>query len=99
MIPLKDIISIEKKYYLALDNSIEVKTEKVSYFFTNYLSRDNCYKLLKEQLNNLDQLKSYKSLKKRKSSEKRMKVLQICNKPPYPPNEGGSMAMLELGSW
>ena len=22
-----------------------------------------------------------------------MKVLQICNKPPYPPNEGGSMAM------
>ena len=22
-----------------------------------------------------------------------MKILQICNKPPYPPNEGGSMAM------
>ena len=35
--------------------------------------------------------KKWMSSKKR--SEKRMKVLQICNKPPYPPNEGGSMAM------
>ena len=48
MIPLRDIISIEKKVYLALDNSIVVTTEKVSYFFTNYLSRDNCFNLLQE---------------------------------------------------
>ena len=71
MIPLNDIISIEKKYYLALDNSIEVKTEKVSYFFTNYLSRDNCFDLLQQQLNILDQVKSYKSLTKRKISDKK----------------------------
>ena len=51
MIPLKDIISIEKQSYLALDNSIVVETEKVSYFFTNYLSRDNCFDLLQEELN------------------------------------------------
>jgi hypothetical protein len=69
MIPLADIISIEKKYYLALDNSIEVKTEKVSYFFTNYLSRDECYDLLQEELNKIIQTKSYKSNTKRKYSE------------------------------
>ena len=61
MIPLSDIISIEKKHYLALDNSIEVKTEKVSFFFTNYLSRDNCYSLLQEELNKIAQTKSHKS--------------------------------------
>ena len=72
MIPLTDIISIDKKYYLALDNSIEVKTEKVSYFFTNYLSRDECYDLLQEELNKIIQTKSYKSNTKRKFSEKKI---------------------------
>ena len=60
MIPLSDIVSIEKKPYLALDNSIEVKTEKVSYFFTNYLSRDNCFNLLQEELNKISKNKSNK---------------------------------------
>ena len=50
-IPLKDIIDIEKKYYLALDNSIEVKTKEVSYLFINFLSRDKCFNLLENQLN------------------------------------------------
>ena len=72
MIPLTDIISVDKKYYLALDNSIEVKTEKVSYFFTNYLSRDECYDLLQEELNKIIQTKSYKSNTKRKFSEKKI---------------------------
>ena len=70
MIPLSDITSIEKKYHLALDNSIEVKTEKVSYFFTNYLSRDNCYDLLQEELNKIVQTKSHKSTKKKFSENK-----------------------------
>ena len=60
MIPLIDIVSIEKKPYLALDNSIEVKTEKVSYFFTNYLSRDNCYNLVQQELNKINKDKSSK---------------------------------------
>ena len=70
MIPLSDIISIEKKHYLALDNSIEVKTEKVSFFFTNYLSRDNCYSLLQEELNKIAQTKSHKSTQKKFSENK-----------------------------
>ena len=71
MIPLSDIVSIEKKYYLALDNSIEVKTEKVSYFFTNYLSRDNCYNLLKEELNKIKKSKSQNNSIKKKISDKK----------------------------
>ena len=50
IIPLKDIIQIEKKYHLALDNSLEIKTEKVSYMFINFLSRDKCYALLENAL-------------------------------------------------
>ena len=69
MIPLSDIVSIEKKPYLALDNSIEVKTEKVSYFFTNYLSRDNCFNLLQEELNKIEQKKSHKSIITTKSKK------------------------------
>ena len=71
MIPLSDIISIKKKYYLALDNSIEVKTEKVSYFFTNYLSRDNCFNLLKEELDKINQNKINKSTSPNKIVEKK----------------------------
>ena len=67
MIPLNDIISIEKKYYLMLDNSIEVKTEKVSYFFTSYLSRDNCFNLLQGQLNKIKEVKSYRTKSRKKS--------------------------------
>ena len=52
-IPLKDIIEIQKKYYLALDNSIQIKTEKVSYLFINFLSRDKCYALLETQINEI----------------------------------------------
>ena len=72
MIPLIDIISIEKKYYLALDNSIEVKTEKISYFFTNYLSRDKCFDLLQLELNKIKQNKSFKSNNKRIISDKKI---------------------------
>ena len=52
-IPLKDIIDIEKKYNLALDNSILIKTEKISYIFTNFLSRDQCYNILKKEINQM----------------------------------------------
>ena len=76
MIPLNDIVSIEKKYHLALDNSIEVKTEKVSYFFTNYLSRDNCYNLLQEELNKINHNKTQQiqqiTMTKKKISEKKI---------------------------
>ena len=51
IIPLIDIISIKKKTSLGIDNSIEVKTEKVTYLFTSFLSRDYCFSLLKNQIN------------------------------------------------
>jgi hypothetical protein len=51
IIPLIDIISIKKKTSLGIDNSIEVKTEKVTYLFTSFLSRDYCFYTLKNQIN------------------------------------------------
>jgi hypothetical protein len=51
IIPLIDIISIKKKTSLGIDNSIEVKTEKVTYLFTSFLSRDYCFYSLKNQIN------------------------------------------------
>ena len=85
MIPLTDIVSIEKKPYLALDNSIEVKTEKVSYFFTNYLSRDNCFNLLQEELNKIEQKKSHKSILTGKSkklfSENKKSITSLDDNP------------------
>ena len=71
IIPYKDIIEIEKKYNLGLDNSINIKTEKVSHFFTNFLSRDRCYNLLRNQM---DQFKE-KDLKKNKTIEIKEKIL------------------------
>jgi hypothetical protein len=71
IIPYKDIIEIEKKYNLGLDNSINIKTEKISHFFTNFLSRDRCYNLLQNQM---DQFKE-KELKKNKTIEIKEKIL------------------------
>ena len=51
IIPLIDIISIKKKTSIGIDNSIEVKTEKVTYLFTSFLSRDYCFCLLNNQIN------------------------------------------------
>ena len=50
IIPLGDIISIKKKSSLGIDNSIQIKTEKVTYLFTSFISRDHCYVLLKNQI-------------------------------------------------
>ena len=71
IIPYKDIIEIEKKYNLGLDNSINIKTEKVSHLFTNFLSRDRCYNLLQNQM---DQFKE-KELNKNKMIEIKEKIL------------------------
>ena len=51
IIPLIDIVSIKKRTSLGIDNSIEVKTEKVTYLFTSFLSRDYCFSLLKNEIN------------------------------------------------
>ena len=71
IIPLKDIIEIQKKYNLALDNSIEIKTEKVSYTFINFLSRDKCYNLLENEIN---KLKEKKNIEHKIKNEKKEKV-------------------------
>ena len=51
IIPLKDIISIKKKTSLGIDNSIQIKTEKVTYLFTSFISRDFCFSLLTCEIN------------------------------------------------
>ena len=51
IIPLVDIISIRRKTSLGIDNSIEIKTEKVTHLFTSFLSRDHCFFILKNQIN------------------------------------------------
>ena len=51
IIPLIDIISIKKKTSLGIDNSIQIKTEKVTYLFTSFLKRDFCYALLNNEIN------------------------------------------------
>ena len=51
IIPLEDIISIDKKTSLGIDNSIEIKTEKVTVLFTSFISRDHCFLILQNQFN------------------------------------------------
>ena len=51
MIPLEDIISIDKKSSLGIDNSIAIKTEKVTVLFTSFISRDHCFLILQNQIN------------------------------------------------
>ena len=90
IIPYKDIIEIEKKYNLGLDNSINIKTEKVSHLFTNFLSRDRCYNLLQNQINlikekEFDKNKTIEVKEKELNSKeiylkkKRIKSKQILN--------------------
>ena len=50
IIPLCDIISVKKKKTVGIDNSMEIKTEKVTHLFTSFLSRDHCYLILKNQI-------------------------------------------------
>ena len=53
IIPLTDIVSIKKETSLGIDNSIRIKTEKVTYLFTSFLSRDLCFLTLKNQINKM----------------------------------------------
>ena len=53
IIPLEDIISIDKKTSLGIDNSIEIKTEKVTVLFTSFISRDHCFLILQNQINKI----------------------------------------------
>ena len=50
IIPLGDIISVNKEKTVGIDNSITIKTEKVTHLFTSFLSRDHCYLILKNQV-------------------------------------------------
>ena len=50
IIPLIDIKSIKKKTSLGIDNSIQIKTEKITYLFTAFISRDFCYSLLNNEI-------------------------------------------------
>ena len=51
IIPLGDVISVKKKSSLGIDTAIQIKTEKVTYLFTSFISRDHCYVILKNQIN------------------------------------------------
>ena len=63
IIPLSDITSIKKrKTSLGMDNSIEIKTEKVSYLFTSFLKRDLCYLILDNEIKRIkNELKESKN--------------------------------------
>ena len=86
-IPLKDIIEIEKKYYLALDNSIQIKTEKISYLFTSFLSRDKCFVLLEAQINQIKEKIKLKEQTKKPGSNKNLDKTEINFSQKFRPKE------------
>lgn len=53
IIPLVEVVRIEKKYNLKIfDNSINIVTKKSELFFTSFVQRDNCYKILTRHWDN-----------------------------------------------
>ena len=72
IIPLIDIISIKKKTSIGIDNSIQIKTEKVTYLFTSFLSRDFCYSLLDNEIKRVK--KEAKAEKKNNNEEENVDV-------------------------
>jgi len=50
IIPLGDITSVKKKSSIGIDTSLQIKTEKIAYLFTSFISRDHCYAVLKNQI-------------------------------------------------
>jgi hypothetical protein len=49
-IPKSDILDMKKKYNMIFDNSIEITTKNVVFFFTSFIYRDIFYSLVKEVL-------------------------------------------------
>lgn len=47
-IPKNDILEVTKQYNMIFDNSIEVQTKNISFFFTSFVYRDKCYSLIRE---------------------------------------------------
>jgi len=54
IIPIQDIEKVEKKYNLKIfDNSLEIVTKKSKLFFTSFVSRDLCFKVVTQLLEEL----------------------------------------------
>jgi hypothetical protein len=54
IIPLIDIVKIDKKYNLKIfDNSILITTKNSEMFFTSFVYRDNCFQIIKNLMNNI----------------------------------------------
>jgi len=49
-IPKSDIVEVTKQYNMIFDNSIEVQTKNVKFFFTSFVYRDKCYTLIRENM-------------------------------------------------
>lgn len=47
-IPKVDIIDVKKQYNMIFDNSLEVHTRNVIFFFTSFVSREKCYAIIRE---------------------------------------------------
>ena len=73
VVPLSDITDISKKSFIKLfDNAIEIKTKKITLFFTSFVSRDHCYHLLKSQWEK--NLKEIENDEKNKNEEEKEEV-------------------------
>lgn len=49
-IPKSDITYVKKEYNMIFDNSLEVQTKNVIFFFTSFVYRDKCYSLIRENI-------------------------------------------------
>ena len=54
IIPLVDIVRVEKKYNLKIfNNSIKIITKKSELFFTSFVYRDACHKMIQNKLDEI----------------------------------------------
>jgi hypothetical protein len=57
IIPLVDIVRVEKKYNLKIfNNSIKIITKKSELFFTSFVYRDACYKMIQNYIEEIRKL-------------------------------------------
>ena len=75
IIPMEDIINVEKKKNLKIfDNSIKITTKKSELFFTSFVKRDLCFKIINEYWS---KIYSEEQEKLKKSEEDNLNVEEV----------------------
>lgn len=85
VIPLHDIERIDKKYNLFFDNSLEIITKKTKLFFTSFVSRDICYKILSDLVSEIKK----SSNNNNEDNEDKENENNNCNGDEYSHTKGG----------